>query len=36
MGDRRGACRMLVDRSEGKRLFRRPWHKWEENIKMDL
>ena len=36
MGDRRGACRMLVDRAEGKGLFRTPRHRWEENIKMDL
>jgi hypothetical protein len=36
MGDRRGTCRMLVDRPEGKRLLRRPGHRWEENIKMDL
>jgi len=31
MGDRRGACRKLVDRPKGKRLLR-----WEKNIKMDL
>ena len=36
MGDRRGACRILVERPEGKGLFRRPKHRWEENIKMDL
>ena len=36
MGDRSGACRMLVGRPEGKGLFRRPMHMWEENIKMDL
>jgi len=33
MGDRRGACRVLVDRPEGNGLFR---CKWEKNIKMDL
>ena len=27
---------MLVDRPEGKGLFRRPRHRWEENIKMSL
>ena len=27
---------MLVDRPDGKRLFRRPRHRWEENIKMDI
>ena len=32
----RGACRILVDSPEGKGLFRRPRHIWEENIKMDL
>jgi hypothetical protein len=36
MGDRRGACRMLVDRPEGKGLLRRPGHRWGENVKMDL
>ena len=27
---------MLVDRPDGKRMFRRPRHRWEENIKMDI
>jgi len=36
MGDRRGACGMLVDRPEGKGLLRRPGHRWEENIKMGI
>ena len=36
VGERRGACRMLVDRPEGKGLLRRPEHRWEEKIKMDL
>jgi len=36
MGDRRGACRMLVDRPEGKVLFKGPGHRWEESIKMDV
>jgi hypothetical protein len=31
-GDRRFACRILVERPEGKR----PRRKWEDNIKMDL
>jgi len=35
-GDRRVACSLLVDRPEGKALIRRPWHRWEENIKMDI
>ena len=36
MGDRRGACRMLVDRPEVKGLLRRPRYSWEENIKMGI
>jgi hypothetical protein len=36
MGDRRGACRLLVDRPEEKGLHRRPGHREEENIKMDF
>ena len=36
MGDRRGTCMMFVGRSEGKRLLRRPRHRWRENVKMDL
>jgi hypothetical protein len=36
MGDIRGAYRVLVGNSEGKRLLGRPRHRWENNIKMDL
>jgi hypothetical protein len=36
MGDRRGACRLLIDRPEGKGLFRRRRYRYEENIKMDF
>ena len=36
MGDRRRVCRLLVDRPEGKGLFRIPRYKWKKNIKMDL
>jgi len=36
MGDRRVACSLLVDRPEGKALIRRPGHRLEENIKMDI
>ena len=36
MGDRRGVYRVLVITPEGKRPFRRPRHRWEDNIKMDL
>jgi hypothetical protein len=33
MGEKRGEYRVLVRRSEGKRLLRRPRCRWEENIK---
>jgi hypothetical protein len=36
MGDRRGAYRVLVRRSDGKRSLGRPRYRWEDNIKMDL
>jgi hypothetical protein len=36
MGERRGACRILVRKSEGKRLLGRPRRRYEDNIKMDL
>ena len=36
MGERRGAYRTLVGRPEGMRLLKRPRHRWEDNIKMDL
>jgi hypothetical protein len=36
VGDRRVACRLLVERPDGKGLFRVPRYKWEKNIKMDL
>ena len=36
MGERRGVYRVLVGKPEGKRPLRRPRHKWEDNIKMDL
>jgi hypothetical protein len=32
----RGVCKILVGRPEGRRLLRRPRHRWEDNIKMDL
>jgi hypothetical protein len=35
-GEGRGIYRVLVGRPEGKRPLRRPRHKWEDNIKMDL
>jgi len=30
------ACKILVRKSEGKRLLRRPSHRWEGNIRKDL
>jgi hypothetical protein len=36
VGDRRGACRVLVGRLEGVRQLGRPRCRWEANIKMDV
>jgi hypothetical protein len=36
MGERRGVCRFLVGKAEGKGPLGRPQHRWEDNIKMDL
>ena len=36
MGEGRGACTVLVGKSEGKRPLRRPRSRWEDNIKMDV
>ena len=36
VGDRRGAHICLVGKSEEKRPLRRPRHRWEDNIKIDL
>jgi hypothetical protein len=36
IGEGRGLYRFLVRKPEGKRLFGRPRHRWEDNIKMDL
>jgi hypothetical protein len=36
MGEKRGAYRIFVGRPEGRRPLRRPRHRWEDNIKMDL
>jgi hypothetical protein len=36
MGDGRGVYRILVGRPDGKNPLRRPRHRWEDNIKMDL
>jgi len=36
MGERRGVCRVLVGKPEGKRPLGRRRHRWEDNIKMYL
>jgi hypothetical protein len=36
MGYKRGVYRFLMGRIEKTRPLRRPRHRWEENIKMDL
>jgi len=36
MEERRGVCRVLVGKSEGKRPLGRPRRRWEDSIKMDL
>jgi len=35
MGERRGVCRVLVGKTEGKRLLGKPRCRWEDNIKVD-
>jgi hypothetical protein len=36
MGERRGACRALVGKHEGRTPPGRPRCRWEDNVKMDL
>jgi len=36
MGERRGACRVLVGKPEGKRSLGRPKGKCDDNMKLDL
>jgi hypothetical protein len=36
MEESRGVHRVLMGKPEGKRPFRRPRRRWEDNIKMDL
>jgi len=36
LGDERGAYWVLVGKPEGRRPIRRPCHRWEDNIKIDI
>jgi len=36
MGERRGVCRVLVGKPEGKKPLGGPRRRWEDNIKMDF
>jgi len=36
MGEKRGVCRVLVEKPDGKRPLGRPRLRLEDNIKMDL
>jgi hypothetical protein len=36
MGEMRNVYKILVRKPEGKRPFRRPMCRWEDNIRMDL
>jgi hypothetical protein len=36
MGEERKVCKLLVGKPEGKRPLRRPRHRWENGIRMDL
>jgi hypothetical protein len=36
MGEMRNGYKILVEKHEGKRLLRRPRHRWDNNLKMDI
>ena len=36
IGERRGVCKVLVGKPEGKGPLGRPRHRWEDSIKLDL
>jgi len=36
MGEGRGIYRVLMGKYEGKRPLGGPWHRWVDNIKMDV
>jgi hypothetical protein len=35
IGEKRNACKSLVEKLAGKRPLGRPRHRWEDNIEMD-
>jgi hypothetical protein len=36
MGEERNMYRVLMGKPEGKRPLGRPWHRWEDGLRMDL
>jgi hypothetical protein len=36
MGEMRNACKLFIRKPRGKRLYRRPRCRWEDNIRMDI
>jgi hypothetical protein len=36
MGEMRNAYKILVGKPKGKRQFRRPIHRWKDNMKIDV
>ena len=36
MEDDRKVFKILTDKTTGKRPLGRPWHRWEDNIRMDI
>jgi hypothetical protein len=36
MGEMRNIYKVLLRKFEGRKPHMRPWHRWKENIKMDL
>ena len=36
MGEKRGECRLLMGKPDGKRPLGRPRREWKDNVKMDL
>jgi len=36
MGEIRNVCNILVGKPDGKGPLRRPRHRWEDNVRMDL